>query len=142
MMAYRPSVQRVGRRLLSSTPKRLPPHLRCFQAPALKNTGAGEQVFVFLEKTMTAATFNETTSQDIESEKPQNRLAGRLTVNLPLPVLEDLKQLAQTECVSVTEIIRRAISAEKFIRSQSAQGNRIYILEKGQTKPTKVLVFQ
>ena len=89
-MAYRPSVQRVGRRLLSSTLKRLSLHLWCLQAPTFKKTGAGEQVFVFLEKIMTAATFNETVSHGPESEKPLSRSAGRLTVNLPLPVLEDL----------------------------------------------------
>jgi hypothetical protein len=64
---------------------------------------------------------------------------ARLTLNIPVSVAKDLKQLASIEQTTVTEIIRRAISAEKFLREQTQIGNEVLILEKNTKKPTRVV---
>ncbi len=66
----------------------------------------------------------------------------RLSVNLPTAIMEELKELSRIEGVSLTEIVRRAISAEKFLRQQVEEGNKLLVLEKGQTKPSRVVVFR
>lgn len=97
----------------------------------------------FLEKLMsTAAIFEDPSTSGDEKRGTHNRNTGRLTVNLPANLIEELKQLSEMEHVSMTELIRRAISAEKFLRTQSEEGNQILILEKNQTKPSKVVVFR
>lgn len=67
---------------------------------------------------------------------------ARLSVNLPTAIMEELKDLSRIEGVSLTEIVRRAISAEKFLRQQAEEGNKILVLEKGQSKPSRVVVFR
>lgn len=91
---------------------------------------------------MNAAVFENSSTVRDERLATQSRSIGRLTVNLPANLIEELKQLSEIEHVSLTEIVRRAISAEKFLRTQSAEGNQILILEKDQTKPSKVVVFR
>lgn len=66
----------------------------------------------------------------------------RLSVNLPTAIMEELKELSRIEGVSLTEIVRRAISAEKFLRQQVEEGNKLLVLEKGQSKPSRVVVFR
>lgn len=66
----------------------------------------------------------------------------RLSVNLPTAIMEELKDLSRIEGVSLTEIVRRAISAEKFLRQQVEEGNKLLVLEKGQSKPSRVVVFR
>lgn len=66
----------------------------------------------------------------------------RLSVNLPTAIMDELKDLSRIEGVSLTEIVRRAISAEKFLRQQVEEGNKLLVLEKGQSKPSRVVVFR
>lgn len=73
---------------------------------------------------------------------PAKHQTGRLTVNIPQTLLDELKVLADEESVTLTEIVRRAISAERFLRGHVEAGNQLLILEKDQTKPSRVVVFR
>jgi len=64
---------------------------------------------------------------------------GRLNINLPVDVLVEIKQLANKEHITVTELVRRAVKAEKFMREQEELGNDILIRENGKQEPTKIV---
>ncbi len=76
------------------------------------------------------------------SASHERSATARLSINVPAEVMTELKLLADKEAVSITEIVRRAISAERFLREQQEKGNQILILERGQTKATKVVLFR
>ena len=78
----------------------------------------------------------------IAEEQKTEQNMSRLSVNLPTAIMEELKSLSRAEGVSLTEIVRRAISAEKFLRQQVDEGNKLLVLERGQTKPSRVVVFR
>lgn len=88
---------------------------------------------------MTSIIENEKAVTDNQKLEPN---MARLSVNLPLSIMEELKDLSKNEGISVTEIVRRALSAEKFLRCQVDEGNKLLVLEKGQTKPSRVVVFR
>lgn len=88
---------------------------------------------------MTVAIEHETAF--IENQKAEQSMS-RLSVNLPTAIMEELKELSRVEGVSLTEIVRRAISAERFLREQVEEGNKLLVLEKGQSKPSRVVVFR
>jgi hypothetical protein len=73
--------------------------------------------------------------------KTGNQKPRRLTINLPTEIRNELEIQALAESVTLTELIRRAISAEKFLRGEHKKGNQIFILEKGQEMPTRVVKF-
>jgi len=83
----------------------------------------------------------EKTEAVIDNQKTESNMS-RLSVNLPVSIMEELKDLSKNEGVSVTEIVRRALSAEKFLRHQVEEGHKLLVLEKGQTKPSRVVVFR
>ena len=64
---------------------------------------------------------------------------GRLNINLPADVLIEIKNLANREQVTVTEFVKRAVKAEKFMREQEELGNDILIRERGKQEPTKIV---
>lgn len=71
-----------------------------------------------------------------------NKETARLSINLSTASMDDLKEMSQIEEVSLSEMVRRAISAEKFLRQQTEEGNQLLVLEKGQLKPSRVVVFR
>ena len=67
---------------------------------------------------------------------------SRLSINLPAQTYKDLKQVAESEGLTITEVVRRALSAEKLLREAVADGGTILIKEKGSEKPTRLVVFK
>jgi len=51
----------------------------------------------------------------------------KITVNLPTEQVEFLQQLATKEKVSVVDVLRRAINAEKFFADNEAANRKILI---------------
>lgn len=49
----------------------------------------------------------------------------RLEINLNVETADALKQLAVSQGVPLTEVVRRAISLYKFLEEERAQGRRI-----------------
>jgi Ribbon-helix-helix protein, copG family len=66
----------------------------------------------------------------------------RLSVNLPIEMMERLRVVAEVEGLSVTELIRRGVSADQFLREQITNGTEILLREKGKKEITKVVVFR
>ena len=62
----------------------------------------------------------------------------KLTVRLPRSVAEALKAISDSRGVSMTEIIRRAISKEKFIHDVRGNGHRL-LLEKPSGEVMEIL---
>jgi hypothetical protein len=92
---------------------------------------------------MSAATLVKPTSPKTTPKVPHvKKGVSRLAINLPNQVLEELKDLADEESVTVTEIVRRAISAERFLRGHIEAGNQLLVLEKDQSTPSRVVVFR
>jgi hypothetical protein len=100
---------------------------------------AFQRVFFFGVRNMNTIALDATT---VREERKQAKQPARLTINLPADLMDDLKGLAETEAVTMTEIVRRALSAERFLREQQQSGNQLLVLEKGEKKPSKVVVFR
>lgn len=66
--------------------------------------------------------------------------AVKISVNLAKPVLDALKEMAKQQDTTVTEMLRRAISTEKFLLDATARDAKILIEEKDKT--TKQVVFR
>lgn len=94
--------------------------------------------------TMLAATSRaaerSTTPDAADKMKPGK--STRLSINIPPALLEELRELAEEECTTITEVVRRAITAERFLREQVTLGNQLLIQEKGQKAPSRVVVFR
>jgi hypothetical protein len=75
------------------------------------------------------------------SDEEQEPEAVRLSVNLAPEAARTLKELAAKNGVSVTEMVRRAISTESFIDEQVEEGNKI-LIEDAEDKSLKQLVFR
>jgi predicted transcriptional regulator len=93
------------------------------------------------ENTMGNLTVEDRVTAEVPS-KATTKTAQRLTVNLPPALVEELKRLAEEEGVTMTEIIRRSLSAESFLRNNINAGNKLLIQEKGQDTPSRVVIFR
>ena len=54
----------------------------------------------------------------------------KTSVNLPEESIEALREIASKTGSSMSDVIRQAISTEKFLRNEAEQGNRILIQDK------------
>lgn len=66
-----------------------------------------------------------------EVPPPRDARWVRLSVNLDPVVLEALKELARRNGTTVTEMVRRAISDEKYFQDAADRGAQILIKEDG-----------
>jgi hypothetical protein len=73
---------------------------------------------------------------------PDPRISDRASIELPESLLSTVTELAESEGVTPAEILRRALSAEQFLRRNIDAGNTLLVLEKGQTNPSRVVVFR
>ena len=73
--------------------------------------------------------------------KATSKTAQRMN-GLPPALVDELKRLSEEEGVTMTEIIRRSLSAESFLRNNINAGNKLLIQEKGQDTPSRVVVFR
>jgi len=58
----------------------------------------------------------------------------KVTFNLPQEMLEFLQQQASKEHVTVTDILRRSVNAERFFVEQEAAGNKVLVEGQGQIR--------
>ncbi len=63
----------------------------------------------------------------------------RLSVNVALDVAQAIEALMQRHQVSITEVIRRAISAYKFLDDEIAAGHKVLIERDGNLCEVKFL---
>lgn len=54
----------------------------------------------------------------------------KVSANLPADVVATLRDLAERQGITMTEVLRRAISTEKFIEDTRASGSRILIQDR------------
>lgn len=65
----------------------------------------------------------------------KNTATQKITVSLPVEVVESLRQLANEQGITATAALRQAISTESFIREQLKNKAKILIQEPlGETK--------
>jgi hypothetical protein len=74
--------------------------------------------------------------------KSTTTTTSRLNINLPAAMAKELKRLAEEEGLTVTEIVRRAIAAERFLRENNDAGNEIYVRVKGEEALTRIILFR
>lgn len=91
-------------------------------------------------------TVREPKARDLPSTKgtveraPRPPTVGRrLSVNVSLDVGRAIDQLAKRNKTSITEVIRRAVSAYKFIDDEVAAGGKILIEKDGTIREVKFL---
>jgi hypothetical protein len=77
-----------------------------------------------------------------ETDPQKTETSDRASIELPESLLSKVTALAESEGVTHAEILRRALSAEQFLRSNVDAGNTLLVLEKGQTNPSRVVVFR
>ena len=65
----------------------------------------------------------------------------KISVNLSDEVVEILREMAARENVTMTEILRRAISTQKFLEDAKAEGKTI-LLRDETTKEIERLIFR
>ncbi len=51
----------------------------------------------------------------------------KVTVNLPEDQVDYLQKIAQSQHISFTEALKRAIASEKFFNEQEEQGSKILV---------------
>lgn len=84
-----------------------------------------------LSGTVDKGTIMETNAED--------RTVVKLSVNLPVEVVEALREMAAQRGTTMTETIRRAISTEKYLDDAQAEGAKILIQDPDQTVQRLVL---
>lgn len=65
--------------------------------------------------------------------------AVRLSVNLSREAAEAIREIQERRGITITEVIRRAISTQKYIEDATDKGAKILIEQPGE--PLKELVF-
>lgn len=68
-------------------------------------------------------------------------MAQRLSVNVADEVAEAVKDMASDEGTTVTEVIRRSISTEKFLRDAQRRGEKVLIHDP-ETDTYREIVFR
>lgn len=56
----------------------------------------------------------------------------KVTVNLPEDQVEFLQQIADTEHLTFTDVLRRSINSEKFFVEQEKEGRKVLVEDAGQ----------
>jgi predicted transcriptional regulator len=65
----------------------------------------------------------------------------KISVNLSDEVLSALRELAERNNVTMTEVLRRAISTLKILQDAQSEGKSV-LLRDPQTKETERIIFQ
>lgn len=65
----------------------------------------------------------------------------KISVNLSDEVLQELKEMAQRDNVTMTEVLRRSISNQKFLDDAQRSGKYV-LLQDAATKETQRIVFR
>jgi hypothetical protein len=62
--------------------------------------------------------------------RSQDRESARLSINLSTETADAFRELAGRKGLSITEGIRRAISAWQFLEDETSKGNQIAVIER------------
>lgn len=54
----------------------------------------------------------------------------KMSVNLPISVVKELRELSEKRNTTMTEVLRRAIGTEKFIQDVMDEGGKILVEDK------------
>ncbi|MEU1165436.1 hypothetical protein ACFY0P_09255 [Streptomyces sp. NPDC001714] len=65
----------------------------------------------------------------------------KISVNLSEEVLQALRDMAERDNISMTEVLRRSISTQKFLDDEQRSGKRV-LLEDPETKERQRVVFR
>jgi predicted transcriptional regulator len=65
----------------------------------------------------------------------------KISINLSEDVIKALKEMAQQDNVTMTEVIRRSISTQKFLDNAQREGKYI-LLEDKETKRVERVIFR
>jgi predicted transcriptional regulator len=65
----------------------------------------------------------------------------KISVNLSKEVVNALRQMASTDNVTMTEVLRRAISTQKFLEDAQQEGKAILLRDEA-TNSTERVVFR
>lgn len=63
----------------------------------------------------------------------------KISVNLSNEVVGALRELAEKHAVTVTEILRRSVSAQNFIEEVQSSGKRIYVVDPATNESERVI---
>lgn len=76
--------------------------------------------------------------EDVEAAsrpvEPKGVLVVKTTVNLPVSVVEALRQLARARNTTLGKIISDAISLEQFVHDRTKEGARVVVEEPDKTR--------
>lgn len=87
---------------------------------------ADEVPLTTIEDVVDAATVSEWTARDAAGQ-----LGRRLSVNVALDVAAAIEELAARHGVAITEVVRRAISAYKYLDDERALGRKVLMERHG-----------
>jgi predicted transcriptional regulator len=65
----------------------------------------------------------------------------KISVNLSDEVMQALKEMAQRDSITMTEVLRRSISTQKFLDEAQRQGKAL-LLEDPETREVQRVVFR
>jgi hypothetical protein len=77
---------------------------------------------------------------DAGRKRSQDTGTTRLSINLSAETAEAFRELAGRKGLSITEGIRRAISAWQFLEEETSRGNKIAVIEPDGSIRTIVLL--
>ncbi len=80
-------------------------------------------------------------SQESESELVQSPQRVKVTFSLPREVVAVLRELARERGISMTEVLRQAVTTEKFLTDAQKEGDEI-ILQNNERKRTRQLLLR
>lgn len=78
-----------------------------------------------------------TEHEDVETSRPaapEAVLVVKTTVNLPVAVVEALRELARARNTTLGKIISDAISLEQFVHDRTKEGARVVVEEPDKTR--------
>ncbi|GAB1695143.1 hypothetical protein [Krasilnikovia sp. M28-CT-15] len=70
-----------------------------------------------------------TRTPDKDTERPATE---RLSVNISAATAKDLRHMAKSKAITVTEVIRRAVAVLKLLEEAQAEGAEIHLVRKGE----------
>ena len=65
----------------------------------------------------------------------------KLSVNLPSDTVEWLRQIAESDGITMTEALRRSISTQKFVKETTDKGGKLLVEDPDQ-KALRQVVFR
>ncbi|WP_195849367.1 ribbon-helix-helix protein, CopG family [Arthrobacter sp. AQ5-05] len=65
----------------------------------------------------------------------------RLNVNMNEKTAKELREVAESEGLSITEVVRRAIALYRYVRSETKRGRVISIMDKDGSNRSEIVLM-